>query len=339
MKYIVIAFLLISIQSFSQGPNTSIISVPYDAAGHTRFALLTLPDDYSSTNTSYPLIGFGHGVGELGDGTTGALSRVYTSAQSGGPAYFIAQGKWPSYFINPSDGKQYKFIVLTPQYKNGSTTGGQANGSTTSYEWDAILTYMYKAYRVDTNRVYLTGLSAGGAGIVDLATHYMYNTIHHPAAIAPMSAEIGTPSQIMENNIISDSTHVWGFGSEGDTYGITTHEIIIGGYNGNGGSLKGIGYLGKWTGYAGGHCCWGQFYNPSFGLYNWFLQFSRGKSSPPVVVPPICPVCPPPIVCPVCPPMPKQRSVAGWDFTKQGTAISVTFTYDDGTIQVIQIAP
>ncbi len=255
------------------------INIVKDTAGGTRPALLYLPDDYSAGNTLYPLLFFFNGLGEAGTD----LSKIYTSASAGGPAYFIEQGQWPASFQNPVDGKQYKFIVISPQPPSGSTS---------ATELISIMKWVFANYRVDTSRVYITGLSAGGGCVVEYITHYNTATGKTDlpvqtlvAAAIPMSASMGQPSQGMINNIIADGTDVWGFGSMTDGLGIQTRVLIQGAFGGNGGTVTGIGTLGRFTSYLGGHCCWGQFYNPIYtelvngvkmNIYQWLLQFSRG---------------------------------------------------------------
>lgn len=292
------------------------INVVKDPSGGTRPALLSLPDDYSTSNTSYPVLFFFHGLGEGGND----LSIIYNSSAAGGPAYYIEHGKWPSSFINPADGNSYKFIVISPQFP-GNTS------STTAAEFSQMLKWTLANYRIDANRIYATGLSAGGLCIVDYITHYNNTPLYSLAAVVPMSAQIGQPSQASVNQIVADKTNVWGFGSMTDIYGIQTRLLCVGAFNGNGGTLKGPGALGQFTEYVGGHCCWGQFYDPAYkgvagdktmNIYQWMLQFSKGIAvQSPVIVPPITP--PPVVIPPVV--VPK-------------TIKSITITYSDGSQEI-----
>lgn len=296
------------------------INVVKDTNGGTRPALLLLPDDYSTSTTVYPLLFFFNGLGEAGTD----LSKIYTSQNAGGPAYYIEQGKFPPSFVNPADGNSYKFIIISPQPPSGSTT---------ATELIQIIKWTLANYRADANRIYITGLSAGGGCVVEYITHYNSATgktdlpiQQKVAAAIPMSAEMGQPSQQMINNIISDGTDVWGFGSMTDGLGIQTRVLVQGAFGGNGGSATGIGMLGRFTSYSGGHCCWGQFYNPAYtevingktmNIYQWLLQFSKGVTiQPPITVPP---VTPPPIIVPpvVIPPK---------------TIKSISITYSDGSV-------
>src|SRR5438105_13768547 len=182
MLFMAFVYAVHCTQGFSQTvvANQQSITVPITSSGTTENALLSLPNDYGSTTTSYPLIVFLHGTGEAGTD----LSLIYNSSSAGGPAYYIGQGTFPTSFTNPADGKTYKFIVLTPQAPTWSTSGPQL---------DYVLQYMVKNYRVDVSRIYLTGLSAGGEGIVNYVTHNTVTPTYTHAAFDPLSAAIYTP--------------------------------------------------------------------------------------------------------------------------------------------------
>ena len=117
--------------------------------------LLYLPKDYSSKSRKrWPLILFLHGAGERGND----ISKVAAH----GPPRLAKQGK------------DFPFIIVSPQCPNGQ-------------RWDndlllALLDEVEGKYKVDTGRVYLTGLSMGGFGTWNLG-------LTHPerfAAIAPI---------------------------------------------------------------------------------------------------------------------------------------------------------
>jgi dienelactone hydrolase len=134
------------------------ISAQQSAQKYTRQTdyLLSLPDGYNAdTVKRWPLMIFLHGSGECGDD----LEKVKVN----GPPKLIAHGK------------KFSFIVVSPQAKEDDK----------GWEPDHLyhfLKYIKKAYRVDPDRIYLTGLSMGGFGTWALA-------IDHPeefAAIVPI---------------------------------------------------------------------------------------------------------------------------------------------------------
>src|SRR5688572_15467873 len=118
--------------------------------------LLYLPSDYSPTaKRSWPLMLFLHGAGERGTN----LTKVAVH----GPPKLVGQGK-----------KDLPFIIVSPQCPTGERWRPEV--------LTALLDDVIAKYRVDTNRLYLTGLSMGGYGTWALATE-------HPerfAAIVPI---------------------------------------------------------------------------------------------------------------------------------------------------------
>jgi len=144
--FIIITFLVFSTTiSFSQQSikRTDSNNIPY---------LEYLPTDYlSNPNKEYPVIIFLHGTGERGDGSNEDVSKVTTH----GPPKHIKNGHKMEFTV---DGKNYAFIVITPQLVFG-------NGNWRSDYIDEVYTHVMNTYRVDRNRVYLTGLSLGGGGV------------------------------------------------------------------------------------------------------------------------------------------------------------------------------
>ena len=97
---------------------------------------------------TYPVLIFLHGAGEAG--TSGHISRIYGSSTAGGAAYFIDQ-YFPDSFrwVELGHGN----FNLSPQ-----TPGWSASGNHLKF----MIRDMIARYRVDINRIYITGLSAGG---------------------------------------------------------------------------------------------------------------------------------------------------------------------------------
>jgi hypothetical protein len=252
MKQILLLILLPAFccVCYGQGDQT-IINVPIDQYGSTEQAILHLPDDYGQTTTKYPLLVFLHGIGEGGTNP----ANIYNSSGAGGPAYYIAHGQWPSTFVNPKDGQNYKYIVVSPQNNQG--------WSTSAVQLELILTYLFQHYRADPARLYLTGISAGGEGVVEYAGGATeggtpVNGTHPVAAIIPMSAVINGQMEGQYASFLAQhNTHYWGFGSMSDIHGENTVDL---GNDENQDAANDA----LTTTYSGGHCCWMQFYTPSF---------------------------------------------------------------------------
>lgn len=117
--------------------------------------LLYLPKDYSTADQkTWPLILFLHGAGERGD----SLNLV----KEHGPPKLIEEGQ------------DFPFIIASPQCPTGQRWS--------SDELNILLNDLIRQYKVDKDRIYLTGLSMGGYGTWDLATRYPERF----AAIAPI---------------------------------------------------------------------------------------------------------------------------------------------------------
>jgi predicted peptidase len=98
---------------------------------------LYLPADYDQAkDTSWPLVLFLHGAGERGDD----IERVKIH----GPPRLVASGK------------QFPFVLCSPQCPTGSRWNAD--------ELDKLVDELAARYRIDRQRLYVTGLSMGGAG-------------------------------------------------------------------------------------------------------------------------------------------------------------------------------
>src|ERR1700760_557768 len=180
------------------------INVPYTTGKSPTYqALLYLPSDYSTSGKRYPLLVFCHSASEAADGSSAGtgLAKIYNQAQKGGPAYYIEHGQWPATFTNPVNGAQEQFIVVSPQAGDWSINGDQLAN---------IVNYLVATYRVDVNRIHLTGVSAGGQGVVEYAAQLDPNEDNPsqtkdvrkylPADIVPMSAATSyDPTQTWAN--------------------------------------------------------------------------------------------------------------------------------------------
>ncbi|RLI02892.1 phospholipase [Candidatus Bathyarchaeota archaeon] len=196
--------------------------------------LLYLPDGYSDEE-KYPLLVFLHGAGERGDDLE--LVKIH------GPPKLIEAGH------------DFPFIIVSPQVPLDEWW------SPDTVVW--LTKEIMDNYSVDTERVYLTGLSMGGFGTWRTATKYpeMY------AAIAPICGG-GDPSKA---HLIKD-VPVWVFhGAKDDVVPIKRSEEM---YD----ALKEYGNI-EFTVYPeANHDSWTKTYeNPK--LYEWLLSHKRKSSS------------------------------------------------------------
>ncbi|HXD76771.1 MAG TPA: PKD domain-containing protein, partial [Puia sp.] len=106
-----------------------------------------LPRGYNPNDTfRYPLIAYIIGAGDLGAGTPSTITLMLRS----GPPEEIKNGVFPdSVKVN---GKTFKFLMIGPQWKAQPTVADVTN----------FINFCIANYKVDTTRIYLTGLSMGG---------------------------------------------------------------------------------------------------------------------------------------------------------------------------------
>jgi predicted peptidase len=113
--------------------------------GATLRYLLYLPADYDSNAAAkWPLVLFLHGSGERGDD----IEKVKIH----GPPKLVSQGK------------EFPFMVVSPQCPTGSRWNAD--------ELASLVDELAGQYRVDRQRLYVTGLSMGGSGTWSLVSAY-----------------------------------------------------------------------------------------------------------------------------------------------------------------------
>ncbi len=189
--------------------------------------LLFLPKDYADSDKKFPLMLFLHGAGESGDD----LEKVKVH----GPPKIV-------------DGKpDFPFIVVSPQSPGRGWRPEVLNG---------LLDEVIAKHRVDTDRVYLTGLSMGGYGTWSLAAA-------HPerfAAIVPICGG-GNPDDAAKLKEIP----TWVFhGAKDDAVPLSRSEEMVA-------ALKAVGGKPEFTVYPeAGHDSWTETYNNE-ALYKWLL--------------------------------------------------------------------
>ena len=200
-------FLLSSVHVFSQNQPPAEITqhaikkIPVTGADYGDIYYLEhLPADYETSDKTYPVIIFLHGASEQSDDTT---AQNINLVATWGPPSYIEAGNDMTFTAN---GVTESFIVISPQLQRGSTDGWEAD-----YLHD-VVQHVMATYRVDPDRIGMTGLSMGGG--------YIWNyAVQHPnilAAIAPVSS--GWPyNPYMIRRVIADHLAAWAFHGEDDT--------------------------------------------------------------------------------------------------------------------------
>lgn len=132
------------------------------------FYHLYKPDGYSS-NVKYPLIMAFHGVGEDGDSTS---------------TLYIDNNGLVSAWVATAFQKKYPCFVIAPHNPSGSWIDTPWTVSNTNVKYRQgpissrlatsmqILDSITREFSIDTNRLYVTGLSIGGWATWDLVTRY-----------------------------------------------------------------------------------------------------------------------------------------------------------------------
>lgn len=122
------------------------------------------PAGYERSRTSYPAIVYLHGFGESGHGDALDLNVLV----SAGLPRLVSTGQLP-----PS---ARGFVILAPQ------SSGPVDDPAVLHRW---LATALPRYRVDRDRLYLTGISMGGQGVFDYLD--TYGDANEFAAMVPIS--------------------------------------------------------------------------------------------------------------------------------------------------------
>lgn len=152
-----------------------------------------LPNGYDPYGTKkYPLIINFHGRDKQGPGNS---QESVCAAACEGLALKLEQYRFPETVV--VNGVSYSFIILTPQYLGGS--GG---------DFAPMIDYAISRYKVDPDRVYLTGLSLGASYIMDFMSSSS-NNAKKVAAIVPL-AGCNSSNPAGASNTATQKVHYWG---------------------------------------------------------------------------------------------------------------------------------
>ncbi|SDF25987.1 prolyl oligopeptidase family serine peptidase [Sporomusa acidovorans] len=197
--------------------------------------LIIFPAGYTQTTNQWPMILFLHGGSLRGQDLE--LVKSY------GPPWVAEQSA------------NFPFVVLAPQCPEGEDWLEKSDILA------ALLDDVLRKYRIDQERVYLTGTSLGGNGT-------WYLACQHPeyfAAIAPLASNPVIPDNWNKGFL---SMPVWAFHGEKDTVlPLKNHEAMISELRKQGGTPRFTVLPDQ------GHYIAGVYKNHE--LYDWFLANSR----------------------------------------------------------------
>lgn len=211
-----------------------------------------LPKDYHNSSARFPVVIYLHGVKEIGNGTLLDLDKI---ARNGVP-YVIRKHQ-----------RDFPFIVISPQspsMEEGFSVKGLKQ----------LLEVISANYKIDENRIYLTGISYGAYAALRLASHIPDRL----AAIVTFSSCGGDYDLSKLKDI-----PIWAFGNARDTHGIP--ECIrdfVERLRDHGGTPLLTLYPRK------GHNSWEKTYKNNF-IWDWLLKQHRGEKNvnqPPILINP-----------------------------------------------------
>ena len=254
-----ISFFVIDSSVNAQSVMPEVISATATGAGGPYNLEIYIP---ANTTGNLPAVVFIPGNGETGS------NRL--SLYNNGPLNFIKNSGWRPNFIvigaQPAaawPGNNFTNTVLNTLVSNPS-------------------------YRIDQNKLYLTGLS-GGAAAIDTYIKTSTSSVSL-AAVVPMSITMSAScgdyyaatDYLCGNDLKWGNLASWGFAGSSDSHFVKMRrffELFIN-----------AGYESRWTTYAGGHSGWNAFYDPTYketingsslNIYEWMLQHSIGGNPPP----------------------------------------------------------
>jgi predicted esterase len=279
----------------------------------------SLPNDYATSGKKYPVLIFLHGLGEVGNGSASDIKSVLRN----GPPKVINDGKFPASFL--VNNQNFSFIVISPQLN-----ANIRNASVVS----SLIDYVIAKYRVDTDRIYLTGLSMGGG----ISWIYAGDKAAYSNRLAGLAVVCGNTNAFtsMAKNIAGANLPVLITHNEGDptvpsVYSKNWQTMLTGITP----KMNPQSIFDLFEG-VNSHDAWSKTYDLSYNingrnLYEHLLQFSRntGPSIPPLnqspVVKTIAPVS---ITLPV-----SAVSLTGQATDSDGTIVSYQWTKRSGPDQ------
>lgn len=226
-----------------------------------------LPLGYNArdTATKYPLIVYIHGAGDYGNGTPTDMKLVLRS----GPVRDISLGQFPDSFA--VGGKSYRFVIVTPQFMIQPTVG----------QIDSVINFAIATYHVDISRIYLTGLSMGGAMTWEYAGAKVANA-NRLAAILPICG-YALPDSLRGRVIAASNLPVWATHNNLDPVAPVQWSIQQVAWVNDAPAPNPLAMLTILD--SANHDAWTVTYSPTFtrnnmNVYQWMLSHTRGTKPP-----------------------------------------------------------
>jgi predicted esterase len=246
IHFIIIALLFIVI-GFSYSSNctaqTKNISKTFNKTIEIQTSLdylIYLPPNYAKKAAQkWPVLLYLHGAGERGN----EINKV----KAWGPTKYVeTKGDLP-------------FIVISPQCPSNKRWNDEIMQVTLKNLTDQLT----QEYRVDQERIYLTGLSMGGYGTWALATQY-------PDYFAAMAMFCGSGDETLASKISHLPTRIY-HGAKDSVVPISESDKLVKALT------KHNGYVDYTVYPIKEHVCWSEDYQDR-NFYTWFLKHSRTKN-------------------------------------------------------------
>jgi len=233
-------------------------------------AYVHLPANYNNTTISYPTIIFFPGLGEIGTNASAVIAQ--------GPGAYINQG-WNGNVV--ANGSTVEFIVISLQ-----PSAAYPNEISLNQKIQTIKSL----YRVNSNKLYLTGLSHGGWCSTTFVTGdplggpYTYaSQIAAVVEVQGVMPDDNSPYPTLFDNYANAGGRLLGFEQAYDNRGMPTRVNRMN-------ATKPNSAIYVQTNFGnGGHCCWNQYYGgqgvqPGIfmldgvnqNLYQWLAKQSLG---------------------------------------------------------------
>jgi predicted esterase len=267
------------------------------AGGYYPGLIRWLPSDYVSNPTKkYPLIIYFHGAGAVGDGSATDLCKIFTDVSYTIPDR-IERGEWNR--TGTAASVTHEYLVIAPQYASYGDPYLYAN------ETEQLINYLIANYRVDTARIYLTGMSTGANQVIDYLSSSQarasriaaasFASLCFPTNLSSAGTTLG-PANVANGRVATWFTHCTA--EVTGVCGIASPTGWVDGINSNSPvrpprftqiSSGSPDTLNNCRGFA--HDTWTAMYSPNFAptdggpnFYNWALQFQSLNSTLPVAL-------------------------------------------------------
>lgn len=251
------AISLTSLSTINDSISMRLAPVPHPINALIGGYYVGLPSNYSDTHNSYPLLIYVPGAGQFGNGSLDLPLLL-----NDGVAELIDENRFPATFH--VKGATFSFIVISPQCKDFPSPT----------DINDCLQLALKTYRVDTTRIYLSGLSVGSIVSCDLAAQI-------PQKVAALVAMSGVPLDYAStgkcDQIAKAGLPVWAFHNDNDPeINIEYAKGFISSINAKHPAIPAR--LTIWASQA--HDAWTKALDPNYkengqNIYEWMLSYQR----------------------------------------------------------------